>query len=172
MSINIKAARLSYPSLFNHSVFGGDSTGKFEATFLLDKVEHADTIKQIQVAIDGMMKNDLKTKLAADKICMKDGDESGRAENAGKMVIKASTKKRPLVIDRDKSAIVEADNKIYGGCYVNGVISLWAQNNNFGKRINASLEGVQFYKDGEPFGDAGLTVSAFDAFGDDDDLNF
>ena len=166
--IKIKNARLSFPSLFQHATFDGTSTDKYEATFILDKVEHADLIKQLQAQIDGHIK-DLKKKLPADKICLKDGDELDRPEFEGKMTIKASTKKRPLVIDRDKSPITEDDNKVYAGCYVNGIISLWAQNNGYGKRVNAQLDGIQFCQDGEPFGDSAVSVDEFDAFGDDDE---
>ena len=45
--VKIQAARLSFPSLFNTAKFGGEDTGKYEATFVLDKVEHADTIASI-----------------------------------------------------------------------------------------------------------------------------
>lgn len=167
--IKIASARLSFPSLFTTALFGGEDTGKYEATFILDKVEHAETIKQIQAQIDSLMKSELKGKIPADKICLKDGDESGKEEFAGKMTIKANTSRRPLVINRDKSPITVEDNIIYAGCYVHGIISLWAQNNKWGKRINASLDGVQFARDGEPFGDGGVTASEFDAFGDNDD---
>jgi hypothetical protein len=167
--IKLKNVRLSFPSLFQEAVFGGESTGKYEATFILDKVEHADVIEKIQAQI-ATFKKDLKAaNMGADKICLKDGDELDRPEFEGKMTIKASTKKRPLVIDRDKSMLTEDDNKIYAGCYVNGILSLWGQNNNFGKRVNAQLDGVQFCQDGEPFGDSGVSVDAFDAFGDDDE---
>jgi hypothetical protein len=165
--IKIASARLSFPSLFNTSQFGGDDTGKYEATFILDKGEHAQTIAQIQAQINELMKNELKGKIPSDKICLKDGDESGRPEFEGKMTIKASTKRRPLVINRDKSPITAEDNIIYAGCYVHGIISLWAQVNGFGKRINASLDGVQFARDGEPFGDGGISANEFDAFGDE-----
>lgn len=166
----VKNVRLSFPSLFNQAVFGGESTGKYEATFILDKEEHADIIAKLQDQIKLMQKDELKSKLAADKICLKDGDELEREEFAGKMTVKASTKKRPLVIGRDKAPITEDDNVIYAGCYVNAIFSLWCQNNSFGKRINAQLDGVQFHKDGEPFGDGGATVSDFDAFGSEDDF--
>lgn len=162
--IKLKNVRLSFPSLFQMAEFGGESTGKYEATFVLDKTEHADLIESIQKQINAMMKNDLKSKLAADKICLKDGDTLGRPEFEGKFTIKASTKKRPVVIDRDKTPLAEEDNKPYAGCYVNGILSLWAQNNNYGKRINAQLDGVQFFKDGEPFGDAGISVDEFDEY--------
>jgi len=167
--IKLQNVRLSFPSLFQHATFGNDSTGKYEATFVLDTVEHADAITLIKSKIAELMKTELKTKLAADKICLKDGDDLGRPEFEGKMTIKASTKKRPLVIDKDKSPLAQEDERIYAGCYVNAVVTLWAQNNQFGKRINAQLDGVQFFKDGEPFGDGGITVDEFDAFGDDDE---
>jgi hypothetical protein len=63
------------------------------------------------------------------------------------------------------------DNRPYSGCYVNCIIELWAQNNAYGKRINANLLAVQFYKDGQPFGDAGANASVndFDAFDDESD---
>ena len=168
MSIKIPAARLSFPSLFQMASFNGESTGKYEATFILDKKDHAKQIAEIEAEIARMQK-DLKVKLAADKICLKDGDDMDRPEYAGKMTIKASTKKRPLVVNRDKTPIVEDDNIIYAGCYVNAILTLWAQNNAYGKRINAQLDGVQFVRDGEPFGDGGVSVDAFNEFGDGDE---
>jgi hypothetical protein len=171
--IKIASARLSFPSLFTTAQFSGEDTGKYEATFILDKVEHAETIKGIQSHIDHLLKTELKGKIPSDKICLKDGDESGRPEFAGKMTIKASTKRRPLVINRDKSPITAEDNIVYAGCYVHAIISLWAQQNSYGKRINASLDGVQFARDGEPFGDGCISANEFDAFGEfDDDVAF
>ncbi|WP_373089341.1 DUF2815 family protein [Zhongshania sp.] len=171
--IKLQNVRLSFPSLFRKAVFNGEET-KFEATFLLDKEAHADTIKEIKAAINEKLKTDLKgAKLASDKICLKDGDEIDYEGYDGCMSIKASNNKRPLVIDNDKTPLSEDDNRVYAGCYVNAVIELWAQNNNYGKRINANLLGVQFYKDGEPFGDGGVSASVddFDAFEDDDDFD-
>lgn len=166
--IKIASARLSFPSLFQMAEFGGESTGKYEATFVLDKEENAKTIEQIKKAIAAMMSEKFKSKIPSDKICLKDGDDLGRPEFEGKMTIKASTKKRPLVINRDKSPITEEDNIVYAGCFVNGIITLWAQDNQYGKRINAQLDGVQFARDGEPFGSGGIAVDEFDDFGGDD----
>lgn len=165
--ITLKKVRLSFPSLFKMGSFGGESTGKYEATFILDKSEHKEVIQTLRTEITNLMKTELKTKLASDRICLKDGDEIERLEFKDKMTIKAATKKRPLVIDRDKSPLSEEDGKIYAGCYVNAIVSLWVQNNSYGKRINAQLDGVQFHSDGEPFGDSGIDVDEFDAFGDD-----
>lgn len=166
--IKIASARLSFPSLFQMAEFGGESTGKYEATFVLDKEDDAKTIEKIKKAIKDLMAEKLKIKLPDDKICLKDGDTLGRPEFEGKMTIKASTKKRPLVINRDKSPITEEDNVVYAGCYVNGIVTLWAQSNQYGKRINAQLDGVQFARDGEPFGTGGVGADEFDDFGSDD----
>ncbi|MBE0435910.1 MAG: DUF2815 family protein, partial [Methylomicrobium sp.] len=147
----------------------GEDTGKYTATFILDKKEHASQIDEIKNAIRDLIKTDLKgARLAPDKICLKNGEDSGRDELANAYTIKATTKRRPLVIDKDKTPIVESDNKLYPGCYVNAIITLWAQNNNWGRRVNAGLQGVQFVADGEPFGDAGVSVDEFDMFGETD----
>ena len=149
--IKLKNVRLSFPSLFRKAQFQGEET-KYEATFMLDKGEHADEIAEIKAQVKDAIKEHLKgAKVPADKICLKDGDESGRDEYEGHYTIKCSNNKRPKVIDRDKSPLAEDDGRPYSGCYVNAVLDLWAQNNSYGKRINANLLGVQFFKDGEPF---------------------
>ena len=167
--IKLQNVRLSFPSLFRKAVFSGEET-KFEATFLLDKNEHASKISEIEAAIADLTKEKLKgVKLKADKICLKDGDDIDYAGYNGCMSIKGSNNKRPMVLDRDRSPLTEDDNKLYAGCYVNAVLELWAQDNQYGKRINANLLGVQFFKDGEPFAD-GVTASAddFDVLEPDD----
>jgi hypothetical protein len=169
--IKLNNVRLSFPSLFQKATFEGKET-KFEATLLLDKEQHAETITEIQAAIKVAIKEKLGgAKVGADKLCMKDGDDNDYEGYAGTMSLKAANAKRPLVIDRDKTPLAESDNRPYSGCYVNCIIELWAQNNAYGKRINANLLAVQFYKDGQPFGDAGANASVndFDAFDDESD---
>lgn len=175
MKIKIQNARLSFPSLFRKASFNGVET-KYEATLLLNKQDHAEVIASIQKAIKEKVTVDLKgAKLGADKLCLRDGDDVEYDGYSGHMSLKASNKKRPTVIGRDKAPVTEDDNIIYGGCYVNAIIELWAQNNEYGKRVNANLLGVQFVRDGEPFA-SGETVGAddFDDLSDDldDDMAF
>ena len=73
-------------------------------------------------------------------------------------------KLRPLVVDADKSPLVAEDGKPYSGCYVNASVELWPQDNNYGKRVNATLMGVQFFRDGESFSGGG--VASEDDFDD------
>jgi hypothetical protein len=133
--IKLNNVRLSFPSLFRKSVYNGEET-KFEATFLLDKKTQGDKIKEIEAAIASAIKENLKgAKLGSDKLCLKDGDDFEYVGYSGHMSIKASSNKRPLVIDRDKSQLSEEDGRLYAGCRVNATIELWAQNNTYGKQI-------------------------------------
>lgn len=167
--IILKNVRVSFPSLFKKGSFNGEET-KYEATFLLNKEEHADSIAEIKAQIADLVKVNLKgAKVPADKLCLRDGDEVEYDGYAGCYSIKCSTKKRPIVIDRDRSPLTEDDGKPYGGCYVNASIDLWVQNNAYGKRINSTLLAVQFAKDGEPFADGSTgDVNDFDMLDDDD----
>lgn len=165
--IKLSNVRLSFPSIFNRAEFNGEQ-GKFEATFLMDKETQADQIEKLETAIEAAIK-EAKIKVPSDKRCLKDGDEVEYDGYAGQVSLKASSKKRPTVIDRDKTPLMEDDqNAPYAGCYVNAVIDLWVQNNNFGKRINANLYGIQFVKDGEAFGSGDIDV--MDDFDDIDDI--
>ena len=168
---NIKMAnvRLSFPSLFQTEIFAGDDTEKYAATFILDPQEHKNVIKEIESEIKRLTDEKFDGKaLKYDRVCLKDGDDSGTDLLEGKYTIKATTKKRPLTINRDKSQVTEDDDIFYAGCYVNAIISLWAQNNQWGKRINASLGGVRFCSHGEPFQAGGVDADEFDMFNDDD----
>jgi len=81
-----------------------------------------------------------------------DGDAKAEYEGfEGNKFVSARAKVRPTVFDQQRQELSEADGKPYSGCYVNASIELWAQDNSFGKRINAQLRGVQFLRDGDAF---------------------
>ena len=167
--IQLKNVRLSFPSIFKRSDFNGQE-GKFEATFLLNKETQADQIAMLEKAIDSAIA-EAKVKVPSDKRCFKDGDDFDYAGYEGHMAFKASTNRRPTVIDRDKTPLAEDDGKPYAGCYVNAIVDIWIQDNNFGRRANGNLFGIQFVKDGDAFGAGDVDVTdEFDAFDDEDDI--
>ena len=166
--IQLKNVRLSFPSLFRKEEFNGVQ-GKYSATFLIPKDDAV--IATIKAEITRLLA-EAKIKVAADKICLRDGDEIEYDGYAGHYSIKASSSRRPVVIDRNKSPITEEDSIIYAGCRVNAIIDLWVQNNNYGKRVNCNLHGVQFAKDDTAFGAGSVDVtSEFDDV-EGDDLPF
>lgn len=171
MKVKLNNVRLAFPQLFEAKTVNGEGKPAFSATFLLSP-NHPD-IKAINAAIELAAREKwgakadaiLKTARAADKVCLHNGDT--KAEYAGfegQMFVSARNATRPLVIDANKSPLTEQDGKPYAGCYVNASIEVWAQDNNYGKRVNASLSGVQFLRDGEAF--AGGGAASADDFDD------
>lgn len=162
--------RLSFPSLYERSKFkNSDGPGKYEATFLLPKSDKKQfqmlkKLAEATIAESGV-------KVGKDKWCIKDGDDAEYDGYEGCWSIKASTKKRPQTFDRDLTPLDSEDEKFYPGCFVNASLDFWVQDNEFGKRLNCNLYGVQFVKDGEEFGDSVDVSDDFDAVDASDDFS-
>lgn len=178
MKIKIDNVRLAFPQLFEAKTVNGEGEPAFSASFLMEPDHPA--VMTLNAAMDKVgsekwgakwpnVKKEIVTK---DRLALHDGDtKADYAGFAGMMFVSARNKSRPLVIDRDKSPLTAADGRPYAGCYVNASIELWAQDNNYGKRINASLRGVQFFKDGDAFAGGGAASDdEFDSVESADDL--
>ena len=167
--IMLKNVRLSFPSIFAKATFEG-TEGKYEATFLIPK-DDTKTKQMLDDAIAACIAEHKLGKVKGDKLALKDGDDSEYDGYEDNWSLKASNNKRPTVIGKDKAPLTEEDEVMYAGCYVNVIIEPWAQNNNYGKRVNFNLLGLQFVKDGESFGDAGSSASVddFEEIDDEDE---
>lgn len=162
MSILLEGVRLSFPHLFAKHAFKATDKPKFSSMFIVDKDNvclatlKAD-IKQCMMDKWGKKPNGLK-------IGLRDGSEKDEMDgfDGTVMFFNASTEKRPGVYDSDRSVLTDEDSRPYAGCYVNARVTPWAQDNEFGKRINFELNGVQFDSDGEAFGGGGAPASAED----------
>ena len=171
MKVMLKNVRLSFPSLFKTEQYAGEDTEKYAATFLIPK---SDT--KTVTAIEQACKQALVEKYGEGKVPkgfkmpLVDGDEKEYQGYADHVCIKASTKKRPTLVNRDKTPIVEEDGILYGGCYVNVSIDLWVMDNSYGKKVLASLNAIQFVKDGEAFGTKSEGADCFESLDDDDDF--
>lgn len=166
--LKIKNARLSYPQLFTAKAFEQGQDPKFGCSLILSKKDHAATIEALKGKIEAAAKEQFGKNFSMSGlkgVCLRDGAEKADKDGYGDdvMFISAASSRRPQVVDRDPSIpLVEADGKPYPGCYVNAVISLWVQDNKFGKRVNANILAVQFLRDGEPFGEAVKADEVFD----------
>lgn len=163
--IVLTEARASYPHLFEPFAYQGQGKAKYSCKFLIPKSNKA-LIDKIIAEIKALSANTYKDKRVppADKLCFRDGDTTGRAEDEGFWVLSASDDARPIVVDQKRNPLTKEDEVIYPGCVVNGRIRLWAQDNQYGKRINANLLGVQFVKDGERLGSGRTRQSADEMF--------
>lgn len=171
MKIRLNDVRLAFPTLWEPKTVNGEGKPAFSASFLIDPADPQ--VKAINAAIEQVAKDKwgqradaiLKQLRAQDKVALHSGDLKANYDGfAGMLYLSARSMTRPLVIDRDKRPLVEADGKPYAGCYVNASVELWAQDNNYGKRINATLRGVQFVRDGDAF--AGGGAASEDEFED------
>lgn len=171
MKLKLNNVRLAFPELFEAKTVNGEGKPAFSASFLIDPADPQ--VKTLNAAIDQMAKGKwgakadaiLKQMRATDKVALHDGDLKSNYDGfAGNLYVSARSTTRPLVIDKDRSPLAEQDGKPYAGCFVNVSIELWAQDNNYGKRVNASLRGVQFLRDGDAF--AGGGAASEDEFDD------
>ena len=167
--IKLPKARLSFARLFVPKAFREGQKERYEGSFLIDVSSKAGQaqIKTILAQATAIAKEKFNGKIPktlkfgfgySDGSDFKLGSVNFHSEPKeydgyeDTFYVACANTTRPAVVDRDRSPLIEADGKPYSGCYVNGTLTLWAQDNEFGQRINANLRGVQFYKDGDAFG--------------------
>lgn len=180
----LRNVRLSFASLHEPAEMESDdgTTRRFyKANFLISKTgDEMKNVAKIKAAADeaktkkwGSDQKDWP-KLKPDRICLRDGDLENWDGYAGMFYVSANSTldRKPQVItnrkDKDGNWIKAEpghERNPYAGCYVNALIRLWCQDNKQGKRLNASVEVVQFLKDGDAFGAA--PVNPNDRFTDD-----
>ena len=142
-TVMLKNTRGSFLSLFKAKPFNdGEGEPKFQANFLMYKgTSDGDrNIRACEAAIDAVIREyeDEKGKRFPDledldkkNIAYRSGENKrGEAlyegyENA--MFVSARNSRRPLVIDRDKTPLVEEDGRPYSGCILNAKIRFWIQ---------------------------------------------
>ncbi len=106
-----------------------------------------------------------------DRLCQHEGNISkGGVEPYKDMLyISASNERRPRILVTRNGVNVEIgpDDPCfpYSGCYANILVDLWPQGPNgkpsqWGKRINATLTGVQFLRHGEALSGGGRVAKA------------
>jgi hypothetical protein len=170
MKVMLKDVRLAFPNLFKAKAVEEGGEPRYGATFLLAPDHPAIAeLKRVMLTVAeekwGAKAAEIaKSLFAGGRIALRNGDSKSEYEGfAGNMFISASNKAKPTVLDNkaDPSTgrpapLTQVDGRPYAGCYVNALVDIWAQDNSFGKRINASLMGVQFVRDGDPFAGGGV----------------
>lgn len=196
--VKLLNVRLSFAELFNPKPRtlkdGRTIDGKFKANGLIDKamakagdlkgvykgktmpileaLKHAKHDAIAKKLGDEQAKN---LKIRSSNYCVKDGDEENYDGYEGQFYISASNTEKVKVKGRDKRDLTAADGVIYSGCYVNMIVTMWYQQagtkngETVPHAVFASLDGVQFVRDGESFGAPKVDDDDFDDLTDDDD---
>lgn len=163
--------RFSFVHVFQPHANNLGQEAKYSITILIPKTDTA-TLTQIQSAMDMAAQEGLVTKFngqmpAMLKNPLHDGDglrsngEPFGEECKGHMVLTASSKQRPEVVDANVQAILNPAD-VYSGCYGRVSLNFFAYNTNGNRGIGCGLNNVQKLNDGDPLG--GRT-SAKDDFG-------
>jgi len=180
-TVTLQNVRLSYANLFKPGKDtkddkGNVQPGKYGAVLIIDPTTTTGkaNLKKLKAAKEAVMAEQWGSKppkLSAERLCTKkykvpedeDGEpnmESAKEEYMDMYIVSARNKDRPQIVDNRKGAdgkwirLEESDGRPYSGCYANVIIRLWAQDNNYGQRVNAAFELAQFYKHGEAFSDS------------------
>lgn len=176
-------ARAAFVRLAEPKPFDGKGDPRYETTFLLDPADpkQLEGIKLIittaaalsekafgviplalrRIAhqfIPGQPAPDPKLPEDGIELCFEHGDTKdalGYVGYKGMFVVPSHNTYKPTVVGRNGKAVLPGEEGYpYSGSYVRGKITLWMQENSYGKAVRNNLRGVQFARDGEPFSKA------------------
>lgn len=160
--VMLNKVRLAFPVLKEPEQFQGQGKPRYSATLLMEKdsPSHKACLAAMRAAAAekwGEAKADAAVKglSAGLKVALLDGDLKDQYDGfAGNMALSAHSQAAnpPRLLDGQKNVLPRDTGVIYAGCYVNASVEFWAQDNQWGKRINAQLRGLQFHSTGDSFG--------------------
>lgn len=158
--ILLKDARGAFLNVFEATTVNGEGKPRFSATPIIgpDHPQLAEIRKKIEAVARDKWKDKAPALLASlyktGKVALHEGDEKPQYDGfAGNYFISAAAQENapPTVIDRDRTPLSAKSGRVYSGAYYNFSLEFWAQDNAYGKRINCTLRGIQFLRDGDSF---------------------
>lgn len=161
------AGRISFPQLFEAKQINGQGDPKFGCTMIFEP--NAPGLQQMRDAVQKVISTKWNGKIPANyKDPFIDGDETGRPEYKGKVIIRLSAKadKRPEIVGPMKEPIGDPA-RIYSGawCRVSYNAYGWTYMGKSG--VSFGLGHVQLIRDGERLDGRGTADSVFDAYEDE-----
>lgn len=176
-SLAIGPCRLSYAHLIAPKAPATGGEPVYSCVVMIPKsTEGKETIDAIKKAIAnakekgraGVYKGDVPN--IERNPALRDGDERDGDEFKGHYYFNCKSRRRPLVIDRQKCPITD-ENDAYSGMWAFVSVDFFPYNTSGNKGVGVGLNAVMKYKDGDRFGGS-ASASDFDGFDneDDDDL--
>lgn len=164
--VKLQNVRLAFPTLFKPEAIGNSETKYYSAAFPVEPgsanhealeaaIEEAAKAKWAAKAPNILKNIREKGDIGYKHRALTDGEGNVYDGFQGMYSVNATRREDkglPLVVNRDGTPLNQSSGKPYGGCYVNATVEVWAQDNQYGKKLNVQLRGVQFVKDGEAFG--------------------
>ena len=168
----------SYVTLFQPRQVNNQGDPKYSVQMIFDKKadlkEFRAAIKEVAIEAFGPKAADIfdgnKLKLHSP---LRDGDEEreDRPEYKGTVFANASSKKKPGIVDRERSPVV-SDEDCYSGCTMRASVALFSYDTNGNKGIGVGLNNVQVIKKGAHLDGRKAAEDEFEAIeGEEDELD-
>ena len=166
-TVLLKNVRTGYLVLYTPQQYLNSGPARYSAQLLVEKGSEHDkqireAIEQISTEVHGAKSAKYLASIQTNgqKYCYQDGDLKTNESYQGWWVLGANRREKqgpPLVLDTYNDTatgklrrIPENEGKVYSGCYVNAKVNLWVQTDE-NPGIRATIEAVQFSKDGDAF---------------------
>lgn len=181
--IQLKSVRLSFPDIWRPGKPQNEGdTPKYGGQFIIEPGSENEKIaKEAMMAAAteafGVNWAAIVKAMEKSKKCLRIGndnlDKEGNIRDGyiDKIYIVARNKAKPAIVaakaknaDGSWNYLTEADGKPYGGCFVNAKINIKAMKakDKIPNQIYATLEAIQFVRDGDAFGAGPGTAEGFD----------
>lgn len=160
--------RISFPELFEAKQINGQGDPKFGCTMVFEPDDPG--LEKMRDAVQRVIDNKWNGKVPGNyKDPFIDGDESGRPEYAGKVVLRFSSKEknRPQVVNAQKLPITDPA-EVYSGCYCRISYSCYPWEYMGKKGVSFGLGHVQKVRDGGRFDGRGTADTVFDEIEDEE----
>ncbi len=163
-----KSVRIAFPRVFEpDDAPGGKKAYSVQIRLFTDNPEHMKIVENLKAkmakAAEYYWGQDAKRNLsrALENVTTKFLRKSDEGDYYFFSLKRRESDGAPRVVGRNREALTQADGKIYSGCFANVVFDLWcyggmktADGTRVPYGISATLLGIQFVKDGDPFGGA------------------
>lgn len=150
--------RVSFPAVFQPRAFEGGAA-KYSLVMLFDEKTDISALRELaRQAVRDTWGDDVPKNL---KSPFRDGSETDYEGYEGKVFIRATSKRKPGLVDGDVQEIID-ESEFYPGCYARATVNAYTYDTAGNKGVAFGLLNIQKTRDGEPLGN--VTRSAADDF--------
>lgn len=142
--------RVSFPCLSQARKANDQAEPKFSVSMLFAKGADLSALKKAaEVAVKEKWGDKIPKKLKTPFLNQGDYDLEGYED--GCILIRASSKQKPGVVDRSVQPILE-ESEVYPGCYARATVRPFTYDVNGNCGVSFGLQNVQKLRDGDPLG--------------------
>lgn len=176
-TILIADVRASYPHIDAVWKKNPADQEAYSITGILPTKTHQAAIDLLtEFAMDILKERNKGADIKDDAKFIRDGGPTKKPEYKDAWIVASRETEKPTVLHPDKSEMespAEIKREIKAGYYIDMLIQPWWQDNDHGKRVNASIRAVRLRREGPLIAEGGIAKDdAISSFEDDDEGGF